>query len=55
MQEVAALCDHLVILASGTVVAAGSAAGLTSQLGGSSLEDVFVAAVGSPPQLGVAQ
>ena len=48
MQEVAALCDRIVVLAHGRVVAAGTAA----ELGRASrrrdgLEDAFVALIGS--------
>ncbi|MCC7634472.1 ATP-binding cassette domain-containing protein [Stenotrophomonas rhizophila] len=47
MQEVAALCDHIVIIAKGTVMAAGSADALRSQTGESNLEDAFVKAIGT--------
>lgn len=47
MQEVAALCDHIVIIAKGTVMAAGSADALRAQAGESNLEDAFVALIGS--------
>ena len=47
MQEVAALCDRIVILAQGRVVAAGSADELTAQAGTRTLEDAFVALIGS--------
>lgn len=42
MQEVAALCDHIVIIAQGRVVAQGSADELRQQSGESNLEDAFV-------------
>ena len=47
MQEVAALCDHIVVIAKGTVVAAGSADALRAQTGHSNLEDAFVSVIGS--------
>jgi len=47
MQEVAALCDHIVILAQGRVIAQGSAAELVAQSGTATLEDAFVALLGS--------
>ena len=46
MQEVSALCDHIVIIASGRVVAEGSADELVALTGKSSLEDAFVSLVG---------
>ena len=45
MQEVAALCDDIVIIAAGKVVAAGTPAGLAEQSGSGDLEQVFVDAV----------
>lgn len=47
MQEVAALCDRIVIIAKGTVTAAGTADELRAQTGESNLEDAFVKAIGS--------
>ena len=47
MQEVAALCDRIVILGRGRVVATGTAAELVAQSGEASLEDAFVALLGS--------
>jgi len=47
MQEVAALCDRIVIIAKGTVVAAGSADELRAHYGEQNLEDAFVKAIGS--------
>ena len=47
MQEVAALCDRIVIIAKGTVVAAGTAAELREQAGEDNLEDAFVKVIGS--------
>lgn len=45
MQEVAALCDRIVVIADGRVVAAGDAETLKSSTASDSLEDAFVAAV----------
>ncbi|WP_293002975.1 ATP-binding cassette domain-containing protein [Nevskia sp.] len=47
MQEVAALCDHIVVVAGGRVVASGTADELRAQTGESNLEDVFVKVIGS--------
>ncbi len=47
MQEVAALCDTVVVIAHGTVVAAGSPASLLERSGESGLEDAFVRLIGS--------
>ena len=47
MQEVSALCDHIVVMAHGRVVADGTADELLEATGESSLEDAFVAAVGT--------
>ncbi|TWI13427.1 ATP-binding cassette domain-containing protein [Aerolutibacter ruishenii] len=47
MQEVAALCDRIVIIAKGRVVAAGTADELRAQTGENNLEDAFVKAIGS--------
>jgi sodium transport system ATP-binding protein len=47
MQEVSALCDHIVVIASGAVAAEGSAEQLLRATGQASLEDAFVAAIGS--------
>jgi len=47
MQEVAALCDSIAIIAKGTVVAAGSAEELRAQTGEDNLEDAFVKAIGT--------
>lgn len=47
MQEVAALCDRIVIIAKGTVVAAGTADELRRYTGEDNLEDAFVKAIGS--------
>ncbi len=45
MQEVAALCDEIVIIGGGRVVAEGSPAELTRSVENGSLEDAFVAAL----------
>ncbi|GAB3511268.1 ATP-binding cassette domain-containing protein [Pseudoxanthomonas daejeonensis] len=47
MQEVAALCDRIVIVAKGQVVAEGTADQLREQTGESNLEDAFVKVIGS--------
>ena len=47
MQEVAALCDRIVVVAKGRVVASGTADELREQTGQSNLEDAFVRIIGS--------
>jgi sodium transport system ATP-binding protein len=47
MQEVSALCDRIVVIASGVVVADGSAQDLLRITRQETLEDAFVAAIGS--------
>jgi sodium transport system ATP-binding protein len=47
MQEVAALCDRIVVLSQGRVVAAGTAPELIVRAGTAGLEDAFVALLGS--------
>lgn len=46
MQEVAALCDRIVIIAHGRVVAQGTADSLREQAGEANLEDAFVKLIG---------
>jgi len=52
MQEVSALCDHIVVIAQGTVAATGTAEELREQTGKSNLEDAFVSVIGSDEGLG---
>ena len=47
MQEVAALCDRIVIIAKGEVAADGTANELLQRAGCDSLEDAFVKLIGS--------
>lgn len=47
MQEVSALCDRVVVIARGTVVAEGTPDDLRRTTGRESLEDALVAAIGS--------
>jgi len=47
MQEVAALCDRIVIIADGQIAADGTAAGLLQRSGCDTLEDAFVRLIGS--------
>src|SRR5215475_12031126 len=47
MQEVAALCDRIVVIAKGRVVADASADALRAQTGEANLEDAFVKLIGS--------
>ncbi len=47
MQEVALLCDHIVVMARGRVVASGSPDELRNLTGKENLEDAFVSAIGS--------
>jgi sodium transport system ATP-binding protein len=46
MQEISALCDHIVIVAKGRVVAGGTTEQLLARTGKETLEDAFVALVG---------
>ncbi len=52
MQEVSALCDRVVVIARGQVVADGTPDDLRRATGRESLEDAFVAAIGSEEGLG---
>ena len=45
MQEVAALCDDIVIIAAGKVAMSASAEGIRNQTGCDDLEDAFVHAI----------
>ena len=47
MQEVAALCEHIVVIAHGRVVAEGSPEELRRKTGQDNLEDAFVAVIGT--------
>lgn len=47
MQEVAALCDDIVIIAAGSIAAQGTPETLLSATGASTLEDAFVKSIGS--------
>jgi sodium transport system ATP-binding protein len=47
MQEVAALCDQIVIISRGEVSATGTPNDLRKQTGYENLEDAFVAVIGS--------
>ncbi|MGH9174990.1 MAG: ABC transporter, partial [Vicinamibacterales bacterium] len=46
MQEVSALCDAIIVIARGQIVAMGTPDELRSQTGHDSLEDAFVALAG---------
>jgi sodium transport system ATP-binding protein len=47
MQEVAALCDHVVVVARGRVVAEGSPDALRERTGEASLEEAFIKLIGA--------
>lgn len=47
MQEVAALCDEIVIISNGQVAASGTPDGIRAGTGEQNLEDAFVRAIGS--------
>lgn len=47
MQEVAALCDQVIVMANGKVIAVGSPDALCQQTGKSSLEDAFIQLIGT--------
>jgi sodium transport system ATP-binding protein len=48
MQEVAALCDDIVIIAQGRVIASGSPEQILAATGAKDLEEAFVRATGVP-------
>jgi sodium transport system ATP-binding protein len=52
MQEVAMICDRVIVIARGEVVAQGTPDELRAATGKASLEDAFVAAIGSEEGLG---
>ncbi len=52
MQEVSAVCDRIVVVANGQVVAEGTPEALKAATGKATLEDAFVAAIGSEEGLG---
>lgn len=47
MQEVSALCDHIVIIAGGEVAASGSPDQILAATGQQNLEDAFVSIIGT--------
>jgi sodium transport system ATP-binding protein len=47
LQEVSALCDNIIILQAGKVVASGAPEQLLLQTGQANREDAFVAAIGT--------
>ena len=47
MPEVATLCDRVIVMAGGAIVAAGTPGELIQRHGGETLEDAFVRAIGS--------
>jgi sodium transport system ATP-binding protein len=47
MQEVAALCDRIVVIAHGKVMANGTPDEIRAQTGEANLEDAFVKVIGS--------
>ena len=52
MQEVGALCDEVVVIAHGTVVASGTPEAIRARTGESTLEDAFVRLIGTGEGLG---
>ncbi|MBS0379135.1 MAG: ATP-binding cassette domain-containing protein [Proteobacteria bacterium] len=48
MQEVSALCDEVVVIGAGTVLAAGTPDEIRAQTGTAALEDAFVQLIGGP-------
>ncbi len=51
MQEVSALCDHIIIINKGRIAAQGTPDELVKRTGMTNLEDAFVAAIGTPEGL----
>jgi len=52
MQEVEQLCDEVVVIAGGQVVAAGALADIRAHAGNSQLEDAFVHLMGTGDEAG---
>jgi sodium transport system ATP-binding protein len=52
MQEVAALCDQVVIISNGVISAQGTPSELLRKMGKDNLEDAFIAAIGTDEGLG---
>jgi sodium transport system ATP-binding protein len=52
MQEVAALCDDIIVIAHGTVVASGTPDDIRARTGEATLEDAFVHLIGTAEGLG---
>ena len=52
MQEVGALCDDVVVIAHGIVVASGTPEDIRARTGEGSLEDAFVRLIGTGEGLG---
>ena len=50
MQEVAAICDRIVVIAHGRVVAAGTPGDIRRSMGVDDLEEAFVRAIGETPE-----
>jgi sodium transport system ATP-binding protein len=50
MHEVAAVCDRVVVIAGGRVVASGTTDEIVRNTGTSTLEDAFVELTGSPEE-----
>ena len=50
MQEVSALCDHIIVIAHGRIVASGTPDELRAQTGQQNLEDAFVALADVAPE-----
>jgi sodium transport system ATP-binding protein len=51
MQEVGALCDEVIVIAHGVVVASGTPEEIRQRTGEASLEDAFVRSIGTPEGL----
>ena len=49
MQEVSALCDEVVVIGAGTVLAAGTPAQIAARTGAEGLEEAFVRLIGAAP------
>jgi sodium transport system ATP-binding protein len=52
MQEVAALCDQIIIISNGVISAQGTPEELLRRTGKDNLEDAFIEAIGSEEGLG---
>jgi sodium transport system ATP-binding protein len=51
MQEVSALCDEVIVIAGGTVIASGTPQQIRARTGTAALEEAFVQLIGAAGQV----